>query len=226
MPSSRVRPILAPVLLLAAAGLGGCQSNTAALPTLPGSAQAAAAALPHDVPSKPVKVDRFHSPATLAGLKADGSITRDKGDGWKQWRYRDAHTLMKVTIYGLPGGWRAMSPKDIVSGHYGQLRQRKVHEIYNSADKSLKFVNEREFNLDGHETVISQMLINAPNRTPLYEVLLLTVDGNHFTRLDLLSDRPSTKRLANLAKRALTEFRKENQEQAASNKEQREKSRK
>lgn len=212
MPSSRVRPLLVPVLLLAATGLAGCQSDTASLPTLPGSAQSAAAALPHDVPSHPFKVDRYHGPATLAGLKANGSISHDQGDGWKQWRYRDAHTLMKVTLYGLPGGWHQMTAKEIVSGHYGQLRQRKVNAIYNSANRSLKFVNEREFNLDGHETVISQMLINAPDQNPLYEVLLLTLDNNHFVRLNLLSDQPNTKRLATMAKIALTEFRKANKE--------------
>lgn len=209
MPPFPVRPMVLPMLLLA---LAGCQSDSASLPSLPDSAQSAAAALPHDMPGTRLRVDRFHGPARLAGLKANGSLSGEQGQGWKQWRYRSDHTLLKLTLYGLPGGWNTMTPKEIVSGHYGELRQRKVNAIYHSADQSLKFVNERELNLDGHETVISQMLINAPNHTPLYEVLLLTVDGNHFVRLDLLSDKPDSKRLANMAKLALTEFRKANKE--------------
>lgn len=208
----RARPALAGLFVISALGLAGCQSPDNDLKTLPTLTAETGDSLPHNIQSKPLNLDRFHAPAQLAGLRTDGVITRPDGGGWRQWRYRDAGTLMALTVYGLPGGWQGLTPKRIVAGHYGQLRQRKVNAVYDSDDQALNFVKERLFDLDGHITAIGQMLINAPDRTPTYELLLLTLDGDHFVRLNLVSRKPNTQRLARLAKIALAEFRKKNGE--------------
>lgn len=220
MPAGRAHLLMLPTLaatLAATVLLGGCQAPAArlgTLPTLP-SRTAPAAAIPHRIPGPPLNTNRFHAPAQLAGLTANGSISKPDGQGWKQWRYRDADNLLKITLYALPGGWQSLSAKRIVSGHYGQLRQRKVNDIYHSRGQALNFVKERRFNLNGRSTVISEMLINAAGEAPLYEVLLLSIDDDHFIRLELASRKPDTARLAQLAKRALTAFRNANAPQQA-----------
>ncbi|HCE41006.1 MAG TPA: hypothetical protein DEV80_13215, partial [Alcanivorax sp.] len=95
----------------------------------------------------------------------------------------------------------------LVSGHYGQLRQQRVNRVYNSADLSLRVVQERLFDLEGHVTASGAYLINRPNRRPLYETLLLTVDGDRFIRIEAASREGDTTALLRLSKRALAEFR-------------------
>lgn len=200
---------LAPGLMLfTTLALAGCQNNAVRLDRLPKLGADIDTGLPHSIPDAAVNVRRFHSPPRLAGLPADGTITRTEGSSWKQWRYRNTSTLLEVTVYGLPGGWQSLSPRRIIAGHYGQLRQHRINEIYHNPGRSLEFVQERLFNLNGHTTAAARMRIDIPGQSPRYEVLLLSLDGNHFLRISLASRKLDTHQLARTAKIALVQFRK------------------
>ena len=188
--------------LLLLATLAGCRTPPATLPTLYGNG-----ALPRVAAAQPVRLDEYRAPPELAGLRGDGEISHTGGNGWRQWLFGDADTRLKVTLYGLPGGWEDLSATRIVSGHYGHLRQQRVNRVYNSADQSIRFLHERLFDLEGRITASGTYLINRPNRRPLHETLLLTLAGDHFVRLETASRERDTRDLLRLSKRALAEFK-------------------
>lgn len=196
-----VIPWLLAVLLPAL--LAGCQTPAPrGLPDLRGGGT-----LPREVSAPPARLDGYRAPARLAGLDGDGTVSRPGEDGWRQWRFANADTRLRLTLYGLPGGWQDLSDTRIVSGHYGQLRQQRVNRVYNSADQSIRFVGERLFDLEGHVTASGAWLINRPDCRPLYETLLLTSGPGHFIRLEAASRDRDTTALLRLSKRALAEFR-------------------
>jgi len=164
------------------------------------------ATLPRQVTDQPLALTRFHAPQQLAGLESDGEISSDR-DGWRQWVFGDPGTRLTVTVYGLPGGWQDLDQQRIVSGHYGQLRQRRINRVYNSDNQSIRFTSERLFDLEGHLTASARYLVNQPGRQPLSEVLLVTVDGDHFVRVECASRALRTRQLLQISKRALAEFR-------------------
>ena len=199
-----LKPPVAPLLALSLALLlAACQGPApATLPNLQ-----AGGTLPRPVNAAPAQLDGYRMPARLAGLEGDGAISRPGEDGWRQWRFADADTRLKVTLYGLPGGWQDLSATRIVSGHYGQLRQQRVNRVYNSRDQSIRVVGERLFDLEGHVTASGAWLINRPGQRPLHETLLLTTGPGHFIRLEAASRQRDTTALLRLSKRALAEFR-------------------
>ncbi|HEX5677143.1 MAG TPA: hypothetical protein VFX91_04140 [Alcanivorax sp.] len=162
--------------------------------------------LPRQVARPPLALDRFHAPPGLAGLDSNGEISNDQA-GWRQWLFGDPDTRLTVTVYGLPGGWRDLDQQRIVSGHYGQLRQQRIHQVYNSDNQSIRFISERLFDLEGRLTASARYLINQPGHRPLYEVLLLTVDDHHFVRVESASRERNATELLRMSKRALAEFR-------------------
>jgi hypothetical protein len=89
-----------------------------------------------------------------------------------------------VTVYGLPAGWQDLGQERIVSGHYGQLRQQRINRVYNSDNQSIRFTSERLFDLEAASPPAPATWFNQPGRRPLHEVLLLTVDGDHFVRIE------------------------------------------
>ena len=162
--------------------------------------------LPRQITAPPLALDRFHAPPGLAGLASDGEISSERS-GWRRWLFGDPDTRLTVTVYGLPAGWRDLDEERVVSGHYGQLRQQRVNRVYNSNNQSIRFTSERLFDLEGRLTASARYLINQPGRRPLYEVLLLTVNGDHFVRIESASRERNTTELLRLSKRALAEFR-------------------
>ncbi|ASK34198.1 hypothetical protein CEK62_07280 [Alcanivorax sp. N3-2A] len=188
--------------------LAACQNAPlGTIPTLQGSD---GNGLRYSLPPDAVDLQRFAGPAQLAGLKAAGQLSRPGDHGWRQWRYRDAQVALRVTVYGLPGGWQDLSPQRIVSGHYGQLRQERVDRVYHSADQSIRFQEERRFDLQGQQSVSARFIINEADRDPLYETLLLTLRNGLFIRVETASRHRDSRALHNLAKRALAEFEKAN----------------
>lgn len=162
--------------------------------------------LPRQMAQQALALDHFHAPPRLAGLESNGEISSDRA-GWRQWLFGDPDTRLTVTIYGLPGGWHDLGQERIVSGHYGQLRQQRINRVYNSDNQSIRFTSERLFDLEGHLTASARYLVNQPGRRPLQEALLLTVDGDHFVRIEGASRERKTTELLQMSKRALAEFR-------------------
>ncbi|MBL7249397.1 hypothetical protein [Alloalcanivorax marinus] len=185
---------------------GGCASPppTATIPEL--RARDAVDRTPPAPAAMPVWLAAAQAPPRLAGLDRDGEISNDD-QGWRRWVYGDPNRRLTLTLYGLPEGWQDLDATRLVSGHYGQLRQQRVNRVYNSDDLSLRVVRERLFDLEGHVTASGAYLINRPNRRPLYETLLLTVDGDRFIRIEAASREADTTALLRLSKRALAEFR-------------------
>jgi hypothetical protein len=201
----RFRRTLPALLASAVLSLAGC-----ATPATQNSIRTLQAgdgdSLPRQVPDQPLALGRFHAPPELAGLASDGEISSDRS-GWRQWLFGDPDTRLTVTVYGLPAGWRDLDEERVVSGHYGQLRQQRINRVYNSDNQSIRFTSERLFDLEGHLTASARYLVNQPDRRPLREVLLLTVDGDHFVRIESGSRERNTTELLRLSKRALAEFR-------------------
>ncbi len=162
--------------------------------------------LPRHLTEQPLALERFRAPPRLAGLEGNGEISSDQA-GWRQWLFGDPDTRLTVTVYGLPPGWRDLGQERIVSGHYGQLRQQRVNRVYNSDNQSIRFTSERLFDLEGRLTASARYLINQPGRQPRHEVLLLTVDGDHFVRVEGASRARKNIELLRISKRALAEFR-------------------
>lgn len=162
--------------------------------------------LPRRMTQHTLALERFHAPPRLGGLDSDGEISSDRA-GWRQWLFGDPDTRLTVTVYGLPAGWRDLDQERIVSGHYGQLRQQRVNRVYNSDNQSIRFTSERLFDLEGRLTASARYLINQPGRRPLHEVLLLTVDDDHFVRVESGSRERNATELLRMSKRALAEFR-------------------
>ncbi len=186
--------------------LGGCASTPPTTATIPELKARDAAETPSPPPAMPAWLAAAQAPPRLAGLDRDGEISNDE-QGWRRWVYGAPHRRLTLTLYGLPAGWDGLDDTRLVSGHYGQLRQQRVNRVYNSADLSLRVVQERLFDLEGHVTASGAYLINRPNRRPLYETLLLTVDGDRFIRIEAASREQDTTALLRLSKRALAEFR-------------------
>ncbi len=162
--------------------------------------------LPRQLAGQTLTLDRFGAPPDLAGLESNGEISSDRA-GWRQWLFGDPRTRLTVTVYGLPAGWRDLDQERIVSGHYGQLRQQRINRVYNSDNQSIRFTSERLFDLEGRLTASARYLVNEPDRRPLHEVLLLTVDDDHFVRIESGSRERDTTELLQMSKRALAEFR-------------------
>ena len=162
--------------------------------------------LPRQLAGQTLALDRFRGPPELAGLESNGEISSDRS-GWRQWLFGDPRTRLTVTVYGLPAGWRDLGQERIVSGHYGQLRQQRINRVYNSDNQSIRFTSERLFDLEGRLTASARYLVNQPGRRPLREVLLLTVDDDHFVRIESGSRERDTTELLRMSKRALAEFR-------------------
>ena len=201
----RFRRTLPALLASAVLSLAGC-----ATPATQNSIRTLQAgggdSLPRQLPDQPLALGRFHAPPELAGLESNGEISSDRS-GWRQWLFGDPDTRLTVTVYGLPAGWRDLDEERVVSGHYGQLRQQRINRVYNSDNQSIRFTSERLFDLEGHLTASARYLVNQPDRRPLREVLLLTVDGDHFVRIESGSRERNTTELLRLSKRALAEFR-------------------
>lgn len=199
----RISPSLLalPLCLLLAA----CQ--TTGLGTIPMLRGSDGEGLPRSLPSQTQDLGHFQGPPQLAGLSADGQISQPDERGWRQWRYRGDHMVLRLTLYGLPGGWEDLSATRIVAGHYGQLRQARVDRVYENPEQTIRFQDERLFDLEGRQTASARLVINQTNRTPLYETLLLTVEGDHFIRLETASRQHHGAAQQRLAKRALAEFR-------------------
>lgn len=162
--------------------------------------------LPRQMAGQPLALDRFQAPPALAGLESNGEISSERS-GWRQWLFGDPGTRLTVTVYGLPAGWRDLEQERIVSGHYGQLRQQRINRVYNSDNQSIRFTQERLFDLEGRLTASARYLVNQPGRRPLHEVLLLTVDNDYFVRIESGSRERKTPELLSMSKRALAEFR-------------------
>jgi len=162
--------------------------------------------LPRQLAGQTLALDRFRGPPELAGLESNGEISSDRS-GWRQWLFGDPGTRLTVTVYGLPAGWQDLGQERIVSGHYGQLRQQRINRVYNSDNRSIRFTSERLFDLEGRLTASARYLVNQPGRRPLHEVLLLTMDGDHFVRIESGSRERKTTELLQMSKRALAEFR-------------------
>jgi hypothetical protein len=186
--------------------LAACQSpGLGTIPTLHGSD---GAGLPYSLPAPEQDFSHFESPPRLAGLAANGQISHPDGEqGWRQWRYQGDGITLRLTLYGLPGGWQDLSPTRIVAGHYGQLRQARVDRVYHSRDQAILFRQERLFDLEGRQTASAMFIINETGRTPLYETLLLTIENHHFIRLEAASRQHQGRALQSRVKRALAEFR-------------------
>ncbi|MBF1801871.1 hypothetical protein [Alloalcanivorax profundimaris] len=202
LPGIHILPVLCIVVLL-----GGCASAPPTTATIPELRARDAAETPSPAPpAMPAWLAAAQAPPRLAGLDRDGEISNDE-QGWRRWVYGAPHRRLTLTLYGLPAGWDGLDDTRLVSGHYGQLRQQRVNRVYNSDDLSLRFVQERLFDLEGHVTASGAYLINRPNRRPLYETLLLTLDGDRFIRIEAASREQDTTALLRLSKRALAEFR-------------------
>lgn len=199
------RRTLSALLAGALLSLAGCATPAAqnSIRTLEGGD---GDSLPRQIAARPLALDRFRAPPALAGLKRDGDISNHQS-GWRQWLFGEPQTRLTVTVYGLPAGWRELDEARVVSGHYGQLRQRRVNRVYNSDNQSIRFTSERLFDLEGRLTASARYLINQPGRRPLHEVLLLTVDDHHFVRIESGSREYNTTELLRMSKRALAEFR-------------------
>jgi len=195
---------LSALLVSAMLSLAGCATPAAqnSIRTLEGGGDS----LPRQLAGQPLALDRFHAPPRLAGLESDGEISSDRA-GWRQWLFGDRDTRLTVTVYGLPAGWDELDEERVVSGHYGQLRQQRINRVYNSDNQSIRFTSERLSDLEGHLTASARYLVNEPGRRPLREVLLLTVDGDHFVRIEGGSRERKTTELLRISKRALAEFR-------------------
>ena len=196
--------ILPALLIIVVAS--GCASppSTATIPEL--RARDTLATAPAPTTTMPAWLGAAQAPPRLAGLDRDGEISNSEL-GWRRWVYGNPNLRLTLTLYGLPDGWQGLDATRLVSGHYGQLRQQRVNRVYNSSDLSLRVVQERLFDLEGHVTASGAYLINRPNRRPLYETLLLSLDGDRFIRVEAASREQDTTALLRLSKRALAEFR-------------------
>jgi|TARA_R100001143_G_scaffold37945_1_gene35278 hypothetical protein len=201
MPFRCIPSVLLASAVLSLAGCAGPPTNS--IRTLEGGD---GGTLPRHLGEPPLALDRFHAPPGLAGLDSDGEISSDRS-GWRQWLFGDPDTRLTVTVYGLPAGWQDLDEERVVSGHYGQLRQQRVNRVYNSDNQSIRFTSERLFDLEGRLTASARYLVNQPGRQPLREVLLLTVDGDYFVRIESGSRERKTTELLQMSKRALAEFR-------------------